>query len=351
MIINIEDFLQPISQDSECGEYLVYDYVYDQIREHLREDDARLSQGVWEIERKKANWPEVINISSNLLKTRTKDVQLLVWIAEALSALYGFEGMYNGIELIHKVSDKFWDNIYPTDPQHRMTPFHYAINKLSLRLTLIPLSKAIDDVVGTVQLADWLKAQYNLKMNVSSELNVQKVTSILLATPSEFLSNRLQEITKLRTSIQSLDEFLTSKQKYDAPTIRKFIDNINIIDRVLTKTLQTQKPPKIQTKANQHDIQPTQQDIDAAYIQKSQHATTTVIHKEPTLQDVYSDLRKIADFLEKHQPQSPAAILVRIAVMLGDKSFNEIMKISLEHNSSVISTISELYKLLNDSKK
>ena len=80
---NVEDYLSPISEEKPCGDNLRYDYVYDQIQEYRREDDSELSQGIWQTELKKANWGEVSKLCDGLLRTKTKDIQIAVWLTEA----------------------------------------------------------------------------------------------------------------------------------------------------------------------------------------------------------------------------------------------------------------------------
>ena len=136
-MIKIDDFLIPISSEKECGEYLRYDFVYDQIIELRREDDAELSQGIWQIETKKANWPEVQRICSDLLLKKTKDLQIAMWLLESLTALYGFSGLNDGLMLVQALSERFWDNIYPPIDSvnkstiRRMSPFYFFYRKNS----------------------------------------------------------------------------------------------------------------------------------------------------------------------------------------------------------------------------
>ncbi|MDR1561124.1 MAG: type VI secretion system ImpA family N-terminal domain-containing protein, partial [Holosporaceae bacterium] len=145
MIKKISKFLVPISLDNECGEYLKYDYIYDQIKEHRREDDSRLSQGVWQIEPKKANWEEVKRICSELLITKTKDLQIAMWLLEAMTVLDGFQGLNQGILLISLLCERFWDNIYPQidlenkSVSHRFPPFYFFADKIPERIVMIPL--------------------------------------------------------------------------------------------------------------------------------------------------------------------------------------------------------------------
>ena len=91
--MDVSEFLKPISEDKPCGENLRYENVYDQLKEFRREDDDRLSQGIWQTEPKKANWPEVVKLATKLLTTQTKDLQIAIWLTEAWIAEKEFEGL------------------------------------------------------------------------------------------------------------------------------------------------------------------------------------------------------------------------------------------------------------------
>ena len=134
---NVEELLQPIPSISDeksasnCGKYLKYDYIYDQIKEFRREDDPRLTQGVWLIEPKKASWNDVRKVCETALKTQTKDLQIAVWWMEAMISMYGFSGLNQGIELLYGLCDRYWNNIWPAidiqnnDLTARMAPFYF----------------------------------------------------------------------------------------------------------------------------------------------------------------------------------------------------------------------------------
>lgn len=111
-MIQVEDFLQPIAEDNPSGSDLRYDPVYDAIREARREDDD-LNQGAWQTERKIADWPQVITLASTALKKKSKDLQIAVWLTEALLNREAFNGFAAGLQLLQGLLEKFWDTLYP----------------------------------------------------------------------------------------------------------------------------------------------------------------------------------------------------------------------------------------------
>lgn len=137
------DLLDPISGGNPCGADLRYDPVYDEIKEARREE-ADVPQGQWESERKVADWPAVVRLGGDVLAKRSKDLQVAVWLTEAMLHREGFSGLRGGIEYIGKLLDKFWDNLYPEleegDAELRAGPLEWLGNKLGEPVKLIAIN-------------------------------------------------------------------------------------------------------------------------------------------------------------------------------------------------------------------
>ena len=106
------DLLNPISADKPAGENLRYAPVYDKIKEARREDDDA-PQGDWKRERKVADWPLVIKLISEALATKTKDLQLAAWLAEALLNREGVAGLREVLDLIAGLPRKLLGHALP----------------------------------------------------------------------------------------------------------------------------------------------------------------------------------------------------------------------------------------------
>jgi type VI secretion system protein ImpA len=88
-IFDLERLLDPVSAERPSGESLHYEGTYDRIREARREDDPRMSRGIYESEPKRADWAAVESLATESLSTRTKDLQLAAWLTESWTHLYG----------------------------------------------------------------------------------------------------------------------------------------------------------------------------------------------------------------------------------------------------------------------
>jgi len=240
--MQIDKYLENISDDAPCGEYLKYDKIYDDIREAKREDDPRLPQGVWKTELKKANWKKVIDLCDNVLQTKSKDLQILAWYAEATSSLNGWEGMYDGLELFLSVCDKFWENIYPLvdgdDYDYRMAPIVSLITRLSDISLLIPVTQAVDDDGNAYRLADWIEARHNSKITQNGAQSFSSLHEAIATTDDKFLITTEHFLQKIINVLERLNKFLNDKSSNDAPSFATLRTNINEVAVIMNTAIE-----------------------------------------------------------------------------------------------------------------
>jgi type VI secretion system protein ImpA len=140
-----DDLLNPIAGDNPSGANLRYAPVFDKIKEARREEDDA-PQGEWKRERKVADSKTVIKLAGETLATKSKDLQLAVWITEAQLRLEGFSGLRQGLDLIRGLIENFWDTLYPEiedgDLELRVAPVEWAGTRLddAVRKTAITRS-------------------------------------------------------------------------------------------------------------------------------------------------------------------------------------------------------------------
>src|SRR5580698_6155614 len=131
------DLLKPISEDQPSGENLRYAPVYDKIKEARREDDDA-PQGLWQRERKVADWPITIKLIGETLATKTKDLQLVAWLTEAMLKREGVAGLRDSLDLTRAMLEIFWDTIHPEledgDSELRVGPLQWVGDRLEITL-------------------------------------------------------------------------------------------------------------------------------------------------------------------------------------------------------------------------
>jgi type VI secretion system protein ImpA len=142
-LIDLEAILAPIEGDNPAGENLRYSQTYDDIQEARREDDA-LDRGEWDREIKTADWDAVQRLAVGALTEKTKDLQIAVWLTEALIKTDGFHGLDTGLQVISGLLETFWDHLYPEieddDLDYRIGPVEFLNDKLWLAVKQVPLT-------------------------------------------------------------------------------------------------------------------------------------------------------------------------------------------------------------------
>jgi type VI secretion system protein ImpA len=107
---SIDQLLQPVSAEQPCGEDMSFSREVDEIAQARRHDDPTLDQGEWETTLKEADWPFVASRCAQLIATRSKDLRLAVWLAEAQAQTQGLRGLgegYTAGRLVRKILDRF----------------------------------------------------------------------------------------------------------------------------------------------------------------------------------------------------------------------------------------------------
>ncbi len=111
-VMDLDVILQPISEESPAGESLRYSGIYDEIAEARRADE-NLNQGEWVTDLKIADYAKVIDLALPALSSQTKDLQLAVWLAEAMTRKNGFAGFRDSLLMLHGFHERFWDSVHP----------------------------------------------------------------------------------------------------------------------------------------------------------------------------------------------------------------------------------------------
>ena len=109
----LPQLLQPISPEAPCGEDIAFSSEIDEIARARHSDDPSLDQGAWQVELREADWQFVARRCTELLATRSKDLRLAVWLAEARTLTDGFAGLAAGLELVGGLCQRYWAELYP----------------------------------------------------------------------------------------------------------------------------------------------------------------------------------------------------------------------------------------------
>ena len=332
-----EKLLTPISGDNPAGESLRYEGTYDLIQK-AREEEDDLPQGVWEREIKKADWNKVKDVCIEALENRSKDLQVAVWLTEALLHLYGFSGVREGLKLLMGLCEGFWDHLYPEidedDLESRVSPIVWMNEKLFLKLKLVQVTQPESVDTFPYTWADWETAS-NLENLALKDKNVlQDAESQGKVTRAKFLGSVMftsksfyaAQSESLHTSIdiaKELESFFDEKCGEQSPTLKRFRDSLEDIKRLMDDFFmeKQEEDEDHETPESEGD----QQGFLTPQEEGKEAGKKTGIGSIRGRADAYRMLSAAADYLLIHEPHSPTPYLVKRAVSWGNMTLNELL--------------------------
>jgi type VI secretion system protein ImpA len=153
-VIDLEQLLTPVADDSPCGENLRWDPVYDEIKAGRREEDKDALGADGPVQ---ANWTLVFDKSAEVIARRSKDLMLAGYLLEAAVQLHGFAGLRDGLRMMNELLERFWETLYPQidgdDLEPRAAPVVWFTEadrgaRLPNRVREIALTPASDNAPG-----------------------------------------------------------------------------------------------------------------------------------------------------------------------------------------------------------
>lgn len=227
------DILDSIPGDNPAGKDLRYSATYEKIREARREDD-QLEQGQWKRERKLADHGLAIRLAEDAIAKESKDLQLLVWLADSMLAKHRFAGLSESLIVCRDVIDQFWENFYPPleegDPESRLLLLDWLASKLVIPVRTAPLCQDgygflayIESRAIPTEEQAKSKEQKAAREAAIKEKKVppEAFDKSFAETPRQFYAQCEKDLESCLRGLQSLDELCQQKFGDQAPSFHK----------------------------------------------------------------------------------------------------------------------------------
>lgn len=144
--MNVNDLpalLAPLATDDPCGPDLAFSGSFDAIARLREQDDPTLEQGAWVTPLKVADWPGVERICAELLASRSKDLRLAGWWAEACLHVHGWPGLAAGLELADALLRRYGERLHPRpeagDHELRIGALGWLLTRVAALAPRLPL--------------------------------------------------------------------------------------------------------------------------------------------------------------------------------------------------------------------
>jgi len=253
--IDIEALLAPISGDNPVGEELRYSKVYDDIKEARHADDL-LPQGEWQREVKSSDWKKVISLSVQALSEKSKDLQIAVWLIEALTTLEGFAGFEAGVSLLTALLDRYWETVYPLieddDYDYRIAPLEFFNDKIAGCIKQLPLTEP-----GTTpgySFLKWREARDTARKD-ADKITADDFNNAVVKSSVPFYKSLAEVLPRCLEAFNALDAVIDAKLGNQAPTIADVGQALEECRRIVITICREQKGLKdVQAASSEHEV-------------------------------------------------------------------------------------------------
>ncbi|MBZ5619978.1 MAG: type VI secretion system protein TssA [Acidobacteriia bacterium] len=344
------ELLNPISPENPSGRNLKYDPLYDKIKEARREDDD-VAQGEWQLERKLADWTLTIKLITEALATKTKDVQLAVWLAQALLRREGFTGFRDGLNLIHQLLETFWDSIYPEiedgDPETRVGPLEWLATEPTLpekdrpatAVKLAPITEGglawvhLDETrqVGTEEAAadSYEKQQARAAKIAEGKTPPEKFDKDFDATSKTFYVDLERTLDETLESISRLSQFCDEKFGDLSPSfgdLKKGVEEVRLSVHTLLLRKREKEPDAGQAAGATEAAEPAKAEAAPEAPQAPVGQGAPAPARKPAAiaalpeswEDAVARVVAVARFMRQQNPYSPAPYLMLRGLRWGE---------------------------------
>jgi type VI secretion system protein ImpA len=328
-MLDIDTLLQPVSAENPAGNDLSFSPEFDAIQEARRSDDATLDQGEWVTELKASDWPTVIRNCGELLATRSKDLRLAVWMAEACTHTDGFAGLADGYRLVAGLCERYWDDLHPIaeddDQELRVGNLSWMLSQSINWMRAIPLTDTPGGRYSMVDLEQAARANGD-GQNAGAHPDATRIDAARAATSFEFYQRLAAQLPLAQEALAQLEHSVDAKLGQSGPS---FSATRDALDSVASSAL------RLITAAGVMSGDVTE--APAAPNASDAPATTNAKVGGPitTRRDALMQLQQVAEFFRRTEPHSPVAYLADRAARWGSMPLHVWLKTVLKDNPAL----------------
>ncbi|SEL59543.1 type VI secretion system protein TssA [Acinetobacter sp. DSM 11652] len=368
MNIDIEQLLQPISDQAICGEDLSFSNEFHEIKKAKTQDDPLLDMGDWVAEPKQADWSFVSAKCIDVLTQKSKDIRLLTWLSEAWSQLYGYEGVARSLELSHRMLSNYWKDIHPEieddDLDQRLGLLQGLTSQLPALIKRVPLINSAP--FYSIYDYEKLLHQQNVRLKNADDYGssqnhpeLEQFEQSLFNTSKSFQYNNYQFFLEILTHWDTLKQVLDQLMQLDAPSFANTDSQLEDIHKTLKKIykadafLMSEDTPDmnqdLQFQENNSNINsaPTA-NIQAAVTQQSfQPQPQSHLQNREQAMRVLKD---IADYFQANEPHSPVSYMLQKTIKWSQMPLHEWLAQVIKNDNNPLESVHELLGVKNSNE-
>lgn len=324
-----EGLLNPIPGENPSGKNLRYDLVYDKIREARREEEAGPLGDLHDV--KKADYAQVIKLATEVLSTRSKDLQVGAWLTEAVLVREHVAGLREALDLLKGLLETFWDTVYPEieddDVEIRSAPLGWVGSKLGDTVRRLPITKSKLDLfkyqesrrVGYEKDCEGNDAKMAARNTAVEEKKCtgEEFDDAVRATGDTYYEKLSGNLISTLASLEALGTLSDEKFGRDAPN---FANLRSGLEEMQDMVRQYYKPVVEEPEAaHEERAEEVQEETAATSAPGGAAAKKRVLTSDPVdRDDAVQRVNVVAGYLRRERPQDPVPYLLSRAVRWGE---------------------------------
>ncbi|WP_439134734.1 type VI secretion system protein TssA [Pseudomaricurvus sp.] len=356
-IIDIENLLQPISEENPAGEDIRADrsptsdyYTIKDARNNARAAE-RSSMFDDDVDLLKP-WRTVTEVAPQILTSKSKDLEVACWYTEGLIRLHGVAGLRDGIKLIHGLIIDHWQGLYPEPDEDGIETKVAPLTGLNgdggdgtLMAPIRNMGITNEGDYGSFNLWQYQKARDNTKLTDDAErsarnealgFSFQDVEATIQEASPQFYVDLVETLEETLQDYKAFNELLRNECGQDTPPS----SNISaLLDEVL-RNVRFLSKDKLDQVRSETEAQETSEEVTDSEGSASTAVTTQAIHSHQASgpignrEDALKRLEEIADYFRKNEPHTPLAPGIERLISWGRMTVAELMMELLPEDSS-----------------
>jgi len=327
-LLDFEALLAPIPGENPAGSLLRYTGDYDEIKALQPKPD----RDAFESSGQEGQWPKLIEVASQKLREKSKDLQIAAWLTEGLVHRSGFAGFRDGLKLIQGLLDRFWDHVYPLpdgdDLESRSSPM---LGMLEAKDS----AKAIRWIGEIALLPEPIKAAgkdeavqvtYNLWYSIVQAPQADKkalqapMEAAEAKAPAAFLQGIYADLEEAEAALQALKEVMVKRFGPAAPGVTGASDALAKCKARLKSVLAKRG---ISVGPVEGNGQPglSGEGAEGKLAAANGAASGPISSREEAL----ARLREVAEYFRQVEPHSPVPYLIQRAINWSRMSFDQLL--------------------------
>ncbi len=331
---DMEKFFLVVSDDQPSGSDLEYDPDFASM-EKASHGTPDHEIGSTHIEAQPPDWELVLRLACGLL-TRTHDLRVASSLAQAKLILEGLDGFSQGLEVVSRLAEQFWETVYPqldaddeNDPTMRINSLLSLNNAGGVIRELRNAPILINRSVGRFSLNDVAIARGEIPVpdGMDDPPTQKKLEAAVQSCDVRELGRLYEAVGNCLAQTEKIEKCFSDRLGFgQAPSFEQLNKELKSISK-LHKTWLEQIRPR---QSNELSLTTPTTVQSSGEIGSPQTMLSAVPSTGPFTihcrEDAIEGLDKIIRWFERYEPSSPLPMLLRRAKRLSSLSFMEILR-------------------------